>query len=235
MAGIAVDANHRNANSSSRSLTTAAPVFMARVAIHAVVDVTRNALVIRVGGGLCMAIRAGEDGIVVRISMACRADTIRAAVIHVPPSVVEGGAEPVCGDPRGVARGARRRETGGSMIRICGARVVGFVAGIAIGGSAGINVSDMAAQTWDAHVRALQGEWRAVVVERCSQPIRRSPGCMAQRAVLRKPRGHMVRNAREIARVVVVRRMASVATGRQSAGVVVGMARSARNRGVRTL
>lgn len=235
MAGIAAEANHRDANTSSRSLTTAAPVFMAGVAIHAVVDVPGNAGMLGVSLRLRVAIRAGEDGIVVGIGVARRADAIRAAVIHGEPGVVEGGAEPVCGDPRRVARGASGGESGGHVVWIRRAGIVRFVAGIAIGGSAGIHVSDMAAQTWHAHVRALQRERRVVVVESRSQPIRRSPRRMAQRAVLRKTRSHVVRDAREIARVVVVRRMASVATGRQSACVIIGVARSARHGGVRPL
>ena len=55
---------------------------MALIAIHTVIDIIWIALVSRIGLGLGVAIRALEDGIVVRIGVARRANAVRAPVGH---------------------------------------------------------------------------------------------------------------------------------------------------------
>ena len=54
---------------------------MALVAVHAVVYVSADALVILVGLILGVAVRALKDGIIIRIDVAGRADAIRVTVI----------------------------------------------------------------------------------------------------------------------------------------------------------
>jgi len=96
------------------------------VTIHAVVHVTANIGVTEFRGVVVtVATCALEDRIVARIRMASRADSVRVAMIHVEPGVIENGPGP---SGRRVTRGAGRREPGGSVIRVGRAVVIALVA-----------------------------------------------------------------------------------------------------------
>jgi len=99
---------------------------MALVAIHAVVNIPAHIGVAELGSVvIAVATRALEDRVVVSIRVASRADSIRVAVIHVEPGVIECGSRPGC---RCVARVASRGEAGRLVVRIRRAVVVGQVA-----------------------------------------------------------------------------------------------------------
>lgn len=65
---------------------------VAAVAVHAVVDVPAHAPMPVVRLRLRVAVGALEDGVVVRIRVACAAHAICIAVIDVEPGVVKGGS-----------------------------------------------------------------------------------------------------------------------------------------------
>ena len=74
----------------------ATAVFVARIAIHAVVDIPADPLVIGVGTRLGMArsVRARKHHVVVRIRVASSADSVRVTVIDAPPRVTKRCAAP---------------------------------------------------------------------------------------------------------------------------------------------
>ena len=167
-----------------------------------------------------VAVGALEDGVVRRVRVACGADSIGPAVVHREPGVVERRAKPIRSHPSCVTGGARRRKARRSVIRVRRPGVIGLVARIAIGWCSGEDAANMATGARHVHVRSLQRKWRVVMVENSAEPIRRRPGRVADCAVLRESRGHMVRDVRERSRVVVIFLVAAVASGRQSSRVV---------------
>jgi hypothetical protein len=70
-------------------LSATSAVSVAVVAISAVVNVAADALMIRVGLCLLVAVGAGEHEIVARIRVARGANPVRSAVIRWKPGVVE--------------------------------------------------------------------------------------------------------------------------------------------------
>ena len=67
---------------------------VARVAVHAVVDISLHASMLSVGVGLAMAVRAREDRVIGRVGVARRAYAVRSAVIRREPGVIERRACP---------------------------------------------------------------------------------------------------------------------------------------------
>ena len=204
---------------------------MALVAICAVIDIPLHAAVLLIRLRLCMAIRACEDRVVVRVGMAGRTDTVRAAMIHGEPGMVESCAQPVSANPGRVASCAGRWESRGDVIGIGGAEVIGLMARVAVRRRACEYATDVALVTGHVHMRPLQREGRVVVVERGVQP---GLGCVADGAISWIAKAHMVRDAStNRCCVVVIRRVAAVASGGQRSSVVVRVARRAGNAGMR--
>ena len=165
---------------------------MALVAIHAVVHVTTNAAMITIRVRLGVAGRALEDVVVGRICMTRRADSVRIAVIHREPCVIESSSQPTRGC---VASGARGRETRGHVIRIVRALVVRLVTAEAVGRNRGVVVIHVTARTRHGSVLSRQGETSVVVVEACRAPGSRT---VAYVALLRESGRNMVRIVRSL-------------------------------------
>ena len=158
---------------------------MALVAVHAVVYVSADALVILVGLILGVAVRALKDGIIIRIDVAGRAHAIRVAVISWELRVlgmVEGRIQPA---RRGVASLASGREE----LRLCrvsrirGAVVIGLMAADASCRQGRVIVVDVTvhAQTRRRSVHAGQWEGRVVVVKHPIRPQHRVVTQLASR------------------------------------------------------
>jgi len=150
---------------------------MALIAIDAVIDISRNIWVMEIRRIVApVASRALEDGIVVGVRVARRANTVGVAMgdreLRVL-CVIEGGA---C--PRGgvVAVLARSREE----LRLCGVTgirrliVVGLMASDAGGGQSRVVAVDVAvgAHPWRHGMRTGQREGRVVVIEGRVRPGR---------------------------------------------------------------
>ena len=138
---------------------------MARVAVHAVVDVAVDAAVPRVGCRRGVARGAGKDGVIRGIGVAGSAHAICVAMPEREERVIAGrqrGGKPCCCC---VACGAGGWPACGDVIWICGRREVRLVARVAISGSACEDVVDVALIAGDCYMRASQRERRVVVVE----------------------------------------------------------------------
>lgn len=140
------------------------------IAIDAVVDVSRNIVVLEIVGVVsAVASRALKDGIVVRIGVACRAHVIRVAVVGRELSilpVIERGSGPCCRVVAGLARGREELR----LCRVSGIRrvvVISLVAADASRRQRGVVVIDVAiaALAWRDCVRSRQRERSVVVVE----------------------------------------------------------------------
>ena len=141
---------------------------MALVAIHAVVNVPIHALMVLVGIGLSVAIRALKHRIVARVCVAGRTDSGGSAVPHIEPGMVEDRARPP-GDHL-VARLARCGKARRDVIRIVRTLVFHSVTGIAVGRKRSVVVIHMAACTHDLYVCSHQWKGRVVMVERRGLP-----------------------------------------------------------------
>lgn len=143
---------------------------MALIAVDAVVDVSRNIVVLEIVGVVsAVASRALKDGIVVRIGVACGAHVIRVAVVGrelcVLP-VVERGSGPCRSVVAGLARGREELR----LRRVSWIRrvvVISLVATDASRRQRGVVVIDVtiAALAWRDRVRSRQRECSVVVVE----------------------------------------------------------------------
>ena len=102
---------------------------MTAVAIHAVVHVAADTLVLLVGLLLLVAVGALEHGIVVWVGVADAAHATGAAMVHIPPGVVEVRVSPNLSVMTRLARGREMRR---DMVRIVGVLIVGRVAAVAI-------------------------------------------------------------------------------------------------------
>jgi len=118
---------------------------MAGVAVHAVVDISVDILVMEVGCVVApMATGACEDRVIRGVRVASGADRIRIAVIHGEEGVVtcgQGRGQPCS---RGVARSACRGPARRHVIRIRGPGEICRVAGVTIRGSPCKHIVDMA-------------------------------------------------------------------------------------------
>lgn len=165
---------------------------MTLVAVRAVVDVTRDTLVIRVGLRLSVATGAREHRKIRRISMAGRTHAIGTAVISRKPGMVERGAQPG-------SRGVAGLTAGGESCRgVAGIRrplVVLLMTAIAGGRERGVVVVHMAVGARHGSVGASQRKWRVVVIERGTRPRR---GVVAGIAGLGKTARYVVRVCRAL-------------------------------------
>lgn len=167
---------------------------MTLIAIHAVVDIAGDALVIRVGLRLGVAVGTREHGEITRVGMASRAHTVCPAVIRWEPRVVEGRVQPAgCA----VTRLASGRESCGGMIRIIRGPVVRLVTRVAVRRNRCVIVIYVAHRTGYGRVGVIpsQGEWRVVVVEGSRNPRRRA---VAYIALLWESGGNVVRIIRPL-------------------------------------
>ena len=198
------------------------------VTIHAVVDIPADVRVIEIGSVIPpVTPGALEDRVVTRVGVAGRAHAVRVAVIRVEPGVIERRPRPGRGRVAGVAS---RRETSGSVIRICGPVVISRVAAVTSGGQGGVVVIDVAHRARDSGSRVItsERERRVVVIKRCPGPVRCA---MAHITSCREPCGRM---RRRIGAVVV--RLVARNTGRVRSGqavIPVHVALTARHREVK--
>ena len=153
---------------------------MAVVAIDAVVHITPHTLVLIVGVRLSVTVRALKYAVVVGIRVARGADSGCAAVLHIPPCVIEGRSQPT---GRRVAGCARSGEASRQMIRVRGRGVVGLVAAVAIGRQSRVIAVHMTIGACYAGMSARQRKTCVVVIEGCRNPRR---GVVADVALLRK-------------------------------------------------
>jgi len=140
------------------------------VTVDAVVDIPRHVVVLEIVRVIAtMASRALEDGVVVRVDMAGRANSARIAVVDRELRVlrmVERGAGP----SRRVVTilaGGREELRLCSMARVRGVVVVGLVTANARGWQRRVVVIDVAIRAlprWN-RVRTCEGKGRVVVVE----------------------------------------------------------------------
>ena len=103
---------------------------MTLVAVHAVVHIAADALVIGIRLRLRMAIRALEDAVIVRVRMAGGTHAACVAMIGGEPCVIKCRSRP-CGCA--MARLAGSGKACSDVVRIGRALIIGFVARIAIG------------------------------------------------------------------------------------------------------
>jgi len=193
-----------------------ATVFMALVAVRAVVDVALHSLMILVGLRLGVAVRAREDGEVIRVCMAGAANAVRIAVVQREIGVIEIGIRPLHGV---VTRRACGWEMRGRVVRIIRVQVIRLVAAVAIRRQRRVVAIDVAvhADSRRHHVRAGQRESRFAVIEHCVRPLN---GVVTDFARLREFRRHVIR----ILGAVEVRKVASYARGIVQLVIVVDVA-----------
>ena len=122
----------------------ASATLVALIAVVAVVDITAYALMLGIGLSFGVAVRAGEDRVVVRIRMAIAADAVGITVVHVEPGVIECRIRPLDGV---MAGGASGREVRSNMVRIIRVLIFRLVATIAIRRQRLVVVIDMAVST----------------------------------------------------------------------------------------
>ena len=177
-------------------------VFVALVAVHAVVDIPTNVGMLEIGCVIvAVATGALEHGVVARVRVAGCANTVCVAVIRREVSVIERGSGPA---GRGVAGIASRREASGLVIGIRGPVVIRLVTSIAGRWQRRVVVVHVALHA--GHVRRVisrQRESRRVVIEGGARPIRGRPGGVASVASCREADGRV----RRAIRAVVVRLM----------------------------
>jgi len=145
----------------------ASAVAVALVAIHAVVNVSADIPVFRIGVRFCVAIGALENAVVTGVGMASRADSIGVAMIGREPGVIEGRTQPT---GRRVATRAGSWESCGNVVRVVRALVVEFVAAVTIRRQRCVVIVHVTIGASDGSVRAGQREGGVVVVEGRRRP-----------------------------------------------------------------
>lgn len=135
---------------------------MALVTVHAVIDVTADALMLGIRVRLGVAVRALKDAVVSGIGVTSGANAICVAVIGIEPGMVES-----CTCPTGcrMAERTRGRETSGNVVRTIRRLVFRLVATIAVGGKRGVIVIYVAIRTQNFGVETCQRERSVVVIE----------------------------------------------------------------------
>lgn len=134
---------------------------MALVAIGAVIDVIAYALMLLIRFRFGVAVRAGEDAVVVRIGVAVIA-RLGIAVVAREPVVVEMGILPAAGVVAGLAGCG---EPSRLVIRVVGVVVVLFVTRIAIGRQILVVIVHMAIAALHLEMRARERKRRVVVIK----------------------------------------------------------------------
>ena len=195
---------------------------MAVVAIHAVVDVAADTAMLIVGFRFCMAVRALEHAVIVRVRMTSGADSVRATMVRREVCVVESGIEPTA---RRMARGACRREARAHVIRIGRPAVVLLMATVAIRRQRRVVVVYVAACTRNRRMRAGERKARIVVIKRRLIPRR---SVMTNITLLRKSDGCVV----WIVRILKISQVARHARRIRKTVVGIDMARAALQRSV---
>ena len=165
---------------------------------------------------------AGQAEVVVDVALRALQAGVRAGQREARGRVVERGARPV---GRRVAERAVLRESGSLVARRRGVVVLGLVAVEAGGAGEAVVVVDVALRALRGGMRAGEGEARRRMVERRAHPL---GGVVAQRAVLREPRGFVRRRVGS----VVIGEVAIDAGGAGEAVVVVDVALRALGRGM---
>ena len=201
-------------------LLLARPLWMARIAINAVIHVAVHTAMFRVRRRCRVATRALKDRIVVGIRVASAANPIRIAVIDVEERVKLRGQvrRHPCGG--GVTCVAGRRPPRRAVIGVGGFVVVRNVAAGTDHGQAGVVIVHMAARARDAHVGAGERKGGVVVIK---HPLAPSKGVVADLASRRKAQLYVIYRCYGI---VVVGLMASNAGRAGQAVVVVDVAES---------
>lgn len=202
---------------------------MALIAVHAVIDIPRNARMQRIRLPRRVTVGALENGKIVRVGVACGANAVCVPMIHGEPRVVKRGARPTRSR---VARRASSGETCRGVIRIRSAGIISLVTRIAVRRRPGENTSHVAQVASNCCVCAGQRKGRVVVIEGGVEPRRRG---VANRAIGGVAQRHVIRyGAAERRGVVVVLRVAPITIRRQRSGIVVRMTGGAGNRCMRT-
>ena len=118
---------------------------MARVAVDAVVHISINVRMVKIGRIVsAMTTRTGEHGVVRRICVACRANRVGIAMVWREECVIRKGK--ICRQPRGGCM-ARCTRSGPSRCNVVGIRRTcesGLVAGVAIRWGAHKHIVDVA-------------------------------------------------------------------------------------------
>jgi hypothetical protein len=189
----------------------------------------RNCDVIGIGGSrkICLvaSVAVGRESCVVVVGMAlCAQERSVGAGQWEYRRMVECGRGPVGG---GVAQCAICRESGGNVGGIRRPIEIRLVASVAGGRQCCVVVVDVALCASHGNVCASEWERRGVVIESCAGPICRGMACSASCGKANSGMGRA-------GGAVVVRLVASVAVGRESCVVVVGMALCAQERSVGT-
>lgn len=154
----------------SASQLAASSVFMAGVAVHAVIHVARDTAVVLICCGGTVAARALEDGVIGGVRVAGGADTVCTAMVDREECVITRWQCRRNPGYCGVARITGGRPTradvigiGGSIESCCMARVTGSR-------RACKHIIDVALIAINSCVRAREREWSAVVVECRTRP-----------------------------------------------------------------
>jgi len=190
---------------------------MACIAVHAVVHIARDAVVLGIRRRRSVATGALENRVVRRIGVACCAHTIRATMVEREERVITGrqrSRQPRRGRVAGGAGGGPARS---HVIGIRGAREVRLVAGVTCRRRSREHVIDVAFDAVHVDVCAGQRERRAVVVERCPGPCGCCMACIARS-------GETGRGMVRIRCSVPIGLVTAIAGGRQGCVVVVGVA-----------
>ena len=155
---------------------------MTLVAVRAVVHVVTHTLMMLVRRCLRVTHGARKHGIVARIGMAIAAH-LGAPMCLREPRVIERGTRPT---RRGMARGAGRWESSGSVVRIRRVLVVSLVAAVAVGRQRRVVAIHVTIDTLPRRygMRSRQRESGRVVVESTVRPGDR---VMAHLASCREP------------------------------------------------
>jgi len=185
-----------------RSFLAPAPLWMALVAIDAVIHVGAYAAVPRVRRRGGMASSALKNRIVAGIGVARGANTLGVAVGNRKPGVIERRSGPRRG---GVAAGTARREPGGRVVGIVGPPIVSRVTAIAVGGKTGVVIVYVATRAGRAGVLPGQRKRCVVMIKR---PLGPSHGVVAHLAGGRKTKLNMIDRREGIVEVVLVARNA---------------------------
>jgi hypothetical protein len=159
---------------------------MALIAIHAVIYVATHAAMLAIGIRLGVAVGALEHGVVRGIRVAGCTDTVRIAMIHWEPCVVEGSSQPARSRMTGSACGW---EACRNVVWTVRSLVLRFVTAVAIRGDGCVVVIYMAVRAGHRSMGPGQRETRVVVVEGRGSPGRR---VVAHLTLLREACRHMI-------------------------------------------
>ena len=160
---------------------------MALIAIHAVIYVPTHAAMLAIGIRFGVAIGALKQFVVRGIRVARCTDTVRIAMIHWEPRVVESRSQPARSRMTGSACGW---EACRNVVWTARSLVLRFVTAVAIRGDRCVVVIYVAVRAGNRSMGPGQRETRIVVVEGRGSPGRR---VVAHLTLLREACGHMIR------------------------------------------